>query len=113
MIPSFEAESITANYYQDYNALAINAQGYADNIIETYKDTLTSKDWNVFFNDESDEYNAISSAKDIEIHFYIEEEKSIFNVDVFSSSSTLFGNPNLESSAFRIITNSSSKPFEL
>ena len=83
-IPEFEAYTIVANYYPQYRVLAINAMGYDDKIINNYTDILEKENWVVSFDDTIDEYVGISPNKDIKIQFYIETDKSIFNVDVFS-----------------------------
>lgn len=83
-IPEFEAYAVQANYYEQYRVLAINATGYADNIIDTYSNILKTANWTVSFDDTIDEYIAISPDKDIKLQFYIEDDKQLFNVDVFS-----------------------------
>lgn len=80
VIPKFEAYTYQVNYYSDIPALAINAVGFKDSIIEDYKRILMNNGWNVSFNELSDEWNAFSKYNDIELHFYLDAE--IFNVDV-------------------------------
>lgn len=83
-IPEFGAYSVQVNYYSQYNVLAINGVGYSENIINEYTLALQKESWSVSFDDSIDEYVAISKDKDVKIQFYIEEDKQIFNVDVFS-----------------------------
>ena len=83
-IPEFEAFTTIATYYPQYRVLAINAMGYDDKIINEYKQILEDKNWVVTFDDTIDEYVGISPNKDIKVQFYIEDDKGIFNIDVFS-----------------------------
>lgn len=85
-IPQFDADTVLVNYYNQpsLHAIAINAYGYKDTIIDDYKQILTDNNWSVSFNDTSKEWNAFSKDNDVEIHFYIDESKNEFNVDVFS-----------------------------
>lgn len=84
VIPEFEAYTTIATYYPQYRILAINASGYEDTIINNYKTTLESENWTVTYDDTIDEYVGISPNKDIKVQFYIEDDKGLFNVDVFS-----------------------------
>ena len=85
-IPQFDADTVLVNYYNQpsLHAIAINAYGYKDTIINDYKQILTDNNWSVSFNDTSKEWNAFSKDNDVEIHFYIDDSKNEFNVDVFS-----------------------------
>lgn len=93
IIPEFEAYTVIATYYPLYEALAINGYSFENTIIEDYKTTLTNQGWTVSFNDNSSEWNATSPNKDIEIHFYIDENKNEFNVDVLKHVELVEGWP--------------------
>ena len=93
VIPEFEAYTTIASYYEEFRALAINAFGYAETIENDYKQILIEASWSVSFNDDSKEWNAISPNKDIEIHFYVDDEKGNFNVDVFKYVAPVEGWP--------------------
>lgn len=82
VIPKFDAYTVITNFYPNVYALAINAYGFEETIINDYKKILQKAGWSVFFNEESLEWNAISPAKDIEIHFYLDSTETEFNVDV-------------------------------
>ena len=84
VVPEFEAFTVVANYYQQYRILAINAAGYDEKIIDTYTDILESKNWVVTYDETIDQNVAISPDKDIKLQYYIEDDKQLFNVDVFS-----------------------------
>lgn len=85
-IPQFEADTVLVNYYDlpSIHAIAINAYGFKDTIIDDYKLILADNNWSVSFNDTSKEWNAFSKDNDVEIHFYIDDSKNEFNVDVLS-----------------------------
>lgn len=91
VIPEFEAYTTLATYYPLYNALAINAYGYAETIINDYKQILLDDSWNVSYNNDSQEWNAIK--EDIELHFYVDDSKGEFNVDVFKYVAPVEGWP--------------------
>ena len=92
-IPQFEADTVFATYYPEYKALAINAYTFKDTIIEDYTAILENANWTVSYNDSSDEWNAVSKDKDIELHFYIDETKAEFNVDVLHHEEAVEGWP--------------------
>ena len=84
VIPEFEAYTIYVNYYDSklIRAIAINAYYFNDSIIEDYKEILSKDNWDVYYNETSTEWNAISNDGLVEIHFYIDHSKNEFNVDV-------------------------------
>lgn len=92
VVPEFEAYTVIATYNSFVNAVAINAIGFDDSIIEDYKSILQSNKWNVFYNKTSSEWNAISSDEDIELHFYTDAD-NYFNVDVFAYAAPVEGWP--------------------
>ena len=93
VIPEFEAYTTIATYYPEYNILAINGYGFTETIEEDYKGILTNASWSISFNETSDEWNAVSPYNDIEIHFYYDDEKGDFNVDVLKYVPSVEGWP--------------------
>ena len=88
VIPKFEAYTTKVNFYDSslIRAIAINAYGFSDTIIEDYKTTLTNEGWAITYNDYSKEWNAISKDGLVELHFYIDSSKVEFNVDVLEAT---------------------------
>ena len=95
-IPEFEAYTVYATYYPEYGAIAINGYGFSDSIEEDYKQTLISLSWDVFYNETSavtSPEDVRSEAQDIVLHFYVDDEKGDFNVDIFKYTPPVKGWP--------------------
>lgn len=84
VIPGFECELyVVNNYIENYLTIAINGFGYAKNIVDTYKSTLVKANWTVTVSDDdSSAWLGISSYKDVQVTFYIDEEHNNFSVDI-------------------------------
>lgn len=87
IIPEFYAYTTKVNFYNSelIRAIAINAYGFNDSIINDYKTALENNNWTISFNEYSQEWNAISEDELVELHFYIDSSKAEFNVDIFEA----------------------------
>lgn len=93
VIPKFQAFRNIATYYPEYGVLAINGYGFENTIVNDYKQILKDLGWDVSYNDNSDEWEGVSPAKDIEIHFYLNDSEDEFNVDVMKHAIVISGWP--------------------